>query len=137
MTRSIPLFLLPLLALGLAGCASDTLPPPQGSAASATPATGGPLGNDAKTESGQTDQGTRIVYDCDNGQTVTARYNGTDHARVSWRDQTKPMHIAISADGARYVGGRYEWWTRGKKATLFSHQEDGSTGNSITTCSEQ
>jgi len=50
------------------------------------------------------------------------------------------MQIAMSASGARYVGGELEWWTKGSgsgsEATLFSHLPDGTSGESVEVCIE-
>lgn len=47
------------------------------------------------------------------------------------------MTIAISASGARYVGGGLEWWTKGSgpgsAGTLFRHVNDG-TGEIVEQC---
>ncbi|AWN17289.1 MliC family protein [Salinisphaera sp. LB1] len=131
--------------IALAGCAPDTLPRPEGSAASATPTTGGPVGGKPARHDAQTTnhaaQNSAIDYDCNNGSTISARYPDTNHAVVRYQGHKLPMHIAISADGARYVGKHYEWWTRGTgrgaKATLFAHGDNGSTGNAITVCHQQ
>lgn len=132
-----------LTALG--GCAPDTLPPPEGSAAAATPTTGGPLDGtpepDSELSADGASAGSTMSYDCNNGQTIDARYPDSDRAVVHYQGDKLPMHIAISADGARYVGDDYEWWTRGSgqggEATLFAHASDGSTGDVVTTCHEQ
>lgn len=131
---------------GLAGCAPDTLPPTQGSAASASPTTGGPLDGTPEPDSelaadDQPATGGATIYACNDGHSVRARYTGADKAVVVYRQQTRHMHIAISADGARYVGNGYEWWTRGSgrgaQATLFKHAADGSTGDVVTSCHQQ
>lgn len=130
---------------GLAGCAPDTLPPPEGSAASATPTTGGPPGgtpDQAQSPAAEQNTDTSAYrYDCSNGRTIQARYPDTDHAVVAYDGEKRRMHIAISADGSRYVGNDYEWWTRGTghgaKATLFKHTDNGSTGDVIASCQEQ
>ncbi|MES1954415.1 MliC family protein [Salinisphaera hydrothermalis] len=129
----------------LAGCAPDTLPPPEGSAASATPTTGGPVdgrpGPDFQSgTNGSSDNGL-IHYVCNDGSRINARYPDTDHAVVHYQGKKLAMHIAMSADGARYVGAHYEWWTRGSgrnaEATLYTHADDGSSGHQITSCREQ
>lgn len=130
MTRSRIFPLLPVAALALAGCAAQTLPPTPGTDA-ASPTSGGPLPATSASE-GSRD----FTYSCDNGQTVKASYTGSDLAEVHYQHQAYDMHIAISADGARYVGNDYEWWTRGDQGTLFKHQADGTTDDSITTCQQ-
>ncbi|WP_423820528.1 MliC family protein [Salinisphaera sp. SPP-AMP-43] len=133
-----------LASAGLVACAPDTLPPPEGSAASASPTAGGPIEESAKpndpySEAASSDRPV-VHYDCDDGEAITVQYPGADHAQVSYQGTTYAMHIAMSADGARYIGDEYEWWTRGTgkgaDATLFDHQDDGLTGDVITTCHE-
>lgn len=125
----------------LAGCAPNTLPPAEGSAASATPTTGGPPGGTPHQASHRSDDQTADesarTYECNDGRAIRASYPDTDHAVVAYQDQQRRMHIAVSADGARYVGNDYEWWTRGADATLFTHADDGSTGDKVTACHEQ
>ena len=53
------------------------------------------------------------TYACTDGSIVHASYPTTDTARVSYNGRTIAMTIAVSADGARYVGGGWEWWTKG------------------------
>ena len=52
-------------------------------------------------------------YACPDGSTVEARYPSTDTAQISYRDQTIDMRNVTSTSGARYVGGGWEWWTKG------------------------
>ncbi|AMR79085.1 MliC family protein [Cupriavidus nantongensis] len=60
-------------------------------------------------------------YQCDGGKTLTVRYfNSQDNQAAVFRIDGKPV-LAVStvaASGARYVGGRYEWWTKGESGTL-------------------
>lgn len=130
-------------AAGLAACAPHTLPPTEGSAASASPATGGPLDGTPEPDSAAQPAGPAnapTVYECRTGAEIRARYPDSSTALVRYRDQQYRMHIAVSADGARYVGDQYEWWTRGSgpdaQASLFSHADDGSTGSLLQTCHE-
>lgn len=77
-------------------------------------------------------------YRCRSGETIRAAYASRDAATVRYRGQAYKMRIAISASGARYVGGGLEWWTKGSGAgsegTLFRRQADGTTGASIEIC---
>ncbi|HET9066717.1 MAG TPA: MliC family protein [Gemmatimonadales bacterium] len=79
-------------------------------------------------------------YRCDSGETITATYPSTDSATVHYKRQSHPMQIAVSASGARYVGGELEWWTKGSGAgsegTLFRHLADGTSGESLERCTE-
>ncbi|NUO88264.1 MAG: MliC family protein [Cupriavidus sp.] len=60
-------------------------------------------------------------YQCDGGRTLSVRYfNSPDNHAAVFRIEGKPV-LAVStvaASGARYVGGRYEWWTKGESGTL-------------------
>lgn len=130
-------------AAGLSACAPHTLPPTEGSAASASPTTGGPLDGTPQPDSAAqkpAPANAPTIYECRTGAEIQARYPDTDSALVRYRDQQYRMHIAISADGARYVGDQYEWWTRGTgsgaEASLFEHAKDGSTGQLLQTCHE-
>ncbi|CAG9172015.1 hypothetical protein LMG23992_02097 [Cupriavidus laharis] len=62
-----------------------------------------------------------IRYQCDNDKTLTVRYfNSPDNQAAILRLEGKPVLAVsvISGSGARYVGGRYEWWTKGDEGTL-------------------
>ncbi|MBB4639241.1 MliC family protein [Longimicrobium terrae] len=54
-----------------------------------------------------------VAYQCESGREVTASYPDESTARVRYQGATIAMNIALSASGARYTGGGYEWWTRG------------------------
>lgn len=78
-------------------------------------------------------------YRCTNGECISARYAPPDTAIVHRNQQRIDMHIARSADGARYVGGGLVWWTKGSgpgsMGTLFVHETaTQSTGQRITSC---
>ncbi|WP_427310279.1 MliC family protein [Cupriavidus sp. H39] len=60
-------------------------------------------------------------YQCDGGKTLAVRYfNSPDNQAAVFRIEGKPLLAVstVSASGARYVGGRYEWWTKGETGTL-------------------
>lgn len=71
----------------------------------------------------------RVHYTCDGGKTITARYlnarNGQGFALLRIGGKTMLFVDTLSASGARYVAGRYVWWTKGPSATLY----DGMTGD--------
>jgi membrane-bound inhibitor of C-type lysozyme len=54
-----------------------------------------------------------INYACSDGQVVKASYPDTNSALVIIKGNTHTLHIAISADGARYTGDGWQWWTKG------------------------
>lgn len=79
------------------------------------------------------------TYRCDNGMRIHTRYFPPDRAQVHIHGRRIDMHIARSADGARYVGGGLTWWTKGvgpgSHGMLLSH--DAGTqhrGELITRC---
>lgn len=78
-----------------------------------------------------------VVYDCESGRTVHARYLSRDEAVVEYGGRTMDMRIAVSASGARYVEENMEWWTKGtgpgSTGTMFRH-ENGVTGEAVDTC---
>lgn len=79
-------------------------------------------------------------YLCQSGETIAATYPSTDSATIRYKGNTYKMHIAISASGARYVGGELEWWTKGSgtgsDGTVFRHMANGTSGLIIESCTE-
>lgn len=79
-------------------------------------------------------------YRCASGETITATYPSTDSTTVQYKGSSYNMLIAVSASGARYVGGEMEWWTKGSgtgsEGTLFHHLADGTSGDIIESCTE-
>lgn len=77
-------------------------------------------------------------YRCESGQSIVATYPSTDSATIHYKGSSYDMKIAVSASGARYVGGGLEWWTKGSDAgsegILFRHLADGRSGSIIETC---
>ena len=62
-----------------------------------------------------------VRYQCDGDKPLTVRYfNSTDNQAAILRLEGKPVLAVsvVSGSGARYVGGRYEWWTKGDEGTL-------------------
>jgi membrane-bound inhibitor of C-type lysozyme len=57
--------------------------------------------------------GSTVIYPCESGRAVAAAYPSDSTAIVRYKGKRYEMRIAISGSGARYVGGGYEWWTRG------------------------
>ncbi|MCC6262591.1 MAG: MliC family protein [Bryobacterales bacterium] len=52
-------------------------------------------------------------YLCEDGSVVEAAYPDEDTARVVYKGRSFEMKVAVSASGARYTGGGWEWWTKG------------------------
>ncbi|HSH49084.1 MAG TPA: MliC family protein [Halomonas sp.] len=107
----------------VSGCASS----PQGKAGAQAPVPA----SSASTEH---------TYRCESGETIVATYPTSDSATVQYRDSTYSMKIAVSASGARYVGGGLEWWTKGagpgSEGMLLRHQAEGASGDIIESCTE-
>jgi membrane-bound inhibitor of C-type lysozyme len=62
-----------------------------------------------------------VRYQCDGDKPLTVRYfNSPDNQAAILRLEGKPVLVVsvISGSGARYVGGRYEWWAKGDEGTL-------------------
>lgn len=81
-----------------------------------------------------------ITYDyrCESGKTVVATYPTTDSATIQYQGVRHTLQIAVSGSGSRYVGDGFEWRTKGSgtrsEGTLFQHQADGTTGESVEFC---
>jgi membrane-bound inhibitor of C-type lysozyme len=69
------------------------------------------------------------IYECESGQTISARYDNTNpdapSARLEYKGQTFEMYQVRSASGARYATEQglspdkgLQWWTKGNSATL-------------------
>ncbi len=52
-------------------------------------------------------------YQCEDGSAISATYPDADSAQVVYQGQAIDMHLVVSADGARYAGGGWQWWTKG------------------------
>lgn len=85
--------------------------------------------------------GKSISYLCESGYGVDAVYRSGTTAIVRYAGTVREMTIAISASGARYVGGGLEWWTKGvgpgSTGILFRHEDDATTGEIVERCTEQ
>lgn len=81
-----------------------------------------------------------LNFRCESGETISATYPSIDTATVQYKGATYDMEVAVSASGARYVGGGLEWWTKGSgvgaTGTLFRHLDDGTSGETVESCVE-
>lgn len=68
-----------------------------------------------------------FTYTCDDGRTVQAGYPDTDTAMLTLDGHAQRLHIAISADGARYVGDHWQWWTKGMHDAFLAPLKPGET----------
>ncbi|CAM5247750.1 DUF4232 domain-containing protein [Rhodanobacter lindaniclasticus] len=67
------------------------------------------------------------TYTCDDGRTVQATYPDTQTAVLSFDAQSHRLHIAISADGARYVGEHWQWWSKGMHDAQLAELKPGES----------
>lgn len=68
-----------------------------------------------------------VVYQCDNGDGFRAQYvNAAPNflAILPVEGETHLFSTTISASGARYVSGPYEWWSDGDEGTLRDLRSD-------------
>jgi heat shock protein HslJ len=66
-------------------------------------------------------------YFCADKSLIKASYPTTDTARVVIGGETIDMRIARSASGARYVGGGWQWWTKGMTEGTLAKLEPGES----------
>jgi membrane-bound inhibitor of C-type lysozyme len=59
-----------------------------------------------------------VAYRCDDGRRLQVSYQGIGQAVLAMDGATYRLAIARSASGARYVGGGWQWWTKGAQAWL-------------------
>lgn len=91
--RLIPIAVLALTAVALAGCQTIDAAP----------------GTDS----------TPLTYRCAGGKSFTAAWNQPgDKVKVSAGGVTKALPAAKSASGARYAAGGFEIWGKGEGATI-------------------
>lgn len=80
-----------------------------------------------------------VKYDCEHHDPVTVQYlNAAPNflALVPVKEGTLAFVNVISGSGAKYVAGKYEWWTKGNDATLHDVTE-GLDAAPVLTCSEE
>ncbi|WP_232232353.1 MULTISPECIES: MliC family protein [unclassified Cupriavidus] len=78
-----------------------------------------------------------VRYQCDGDRTLTVRYfHSADNQAAVFRLDGKPVLAVttVSASGARYVGGRYEWWTKGDTGTLRDLMQQENAAPALSNC---
>jgi len=68
-----------------------------------------------------------ISYACSDGQVIKASYPDTNTALVIIHGNTHTLHVALSADGARYIGDGWQWWTKGMRDGMLASLAAGET----------
>jgi hypothetical protein len=64
------------------------------------------------------------VFVSDSGQTIRADYRDNGTVTLTFTDGTrKVLSQALSASGARYVSGPYEWWEHQGEATYSVNEK--------------
>lgn len=111
-------FLIPLAAIGLLAACEEMAGVP------GTPPPGSGIGAPGPAEvaaAGIPPRQDALTYLCANGQVVQAEYLDADDIMALGRDaailyidgRSVRMLRGASALGVRYIGGGYQWWTRG------------------------
>jgi membrane-bound inhibitor of C-type lysozyme len=67
------------------------------------------------------------TYACSDGRQVQAAYPDTESAVLTLDGKTHHLHRAISADGARYVGDGWQWWTKGMQQGMLAPLKPGES----------
>lgn len=71
---------------------------------------------------GEKPETTNVAYACDGGLAVSATYiNATDNSLAVLKigDATVVTANVLAGSGAKYAGGKYVWWTKGREADLY------------------
>ncbi len=71
------------------------------------------------------DAAVQHTYGCDDGRTVRVAYPDTHNAVLDFDGQTHRLHAAVSADGARYVGAHWQWWSKGMHDARLAELQPG------------
>ncbi|MEO1068940.1 MAG: MliC family protein, partial [Cyanobacteria bacterium J06638_6] len=99
-----------LIGLAMAGCA--TTPDTSVSDDTTTP-------DDAMVTDDPMATDKTVVFDCPDGETITAQFTDTQEAIVTLPDQDPvTLPIAESASGARYSDGTTTFWNKGDEALV-------------------
>lgn len=87
--------------------------------------------------------GEPIVYQCENGEEITARYyslsdNSLDFVKLSMPDgQEYTLPQVLSASGVRYTDDRVlVWWTKGDSAFAQSRDDTGEWQTTYEDCQQ-
>lgn len=81
-----------------------------------------------------------VNYRCEgNSATMTVEYinAGEDSlAMVPVEGGRRVMVAVLAASGARYAGGAFVWWTKGREGSLYDLRQ-GEDADPVATCTEQ
>jgi membrane-bound inhibitor of C-type lysozyme len=76
-----------------------------------------------------------LHYVCQGYKIPVTYDNVKDKAIVTWGNRRYGLPHVMSADGARYMNDKLEWWEKGPTATVSS-VTDGKADNLLATCTE-
>ena len=78
------------------------------------------------------------LYKCGEKDVSATYYNAGDIslAKLELEDETVIASNVLSGSGAKYAGGIYIWWTKGKTADLYNLMDDPDQSKP-TNCVEQ
>ena len=79
---------------------------------------------------------TSTLYQCDSGEALSVQYiNAAPNflALVPVEGEVHLFATTLSASGARYVSGPFEWWSTGDEATLRDLTQ-GEDADPLSTC---
>lgn len=88
-------------------------------------------------ENGSPNMRTTAHYDCA-GKALDVEYINVepDHlAIVPVEGEKRIFALVMSGSGARYASGRYIWWSKGRKASLYDEMK-GADAAPILACTE-
>lgn len=118
-------------ALPVLAQTEDTPPPPPGPLTASASLT-------LTLESTSDIERTTVTYQCDDEQALTVQYvNAAPNflAIVPVDGQNLVFATTLSASGARYVSGPFEWWSTGNEATLRDLMQDEDAAP-LATCTD-
>lgn len=78
-----------------------------------------------------------MAYSCTDDRAVTATYINAGEVSLAVLDIAETTVVTsnvVAASGARYVGDRYVWWTRGEEADLFDLMDEEGENMPIAHC---
>lgn len=58
------------------------------------------------------------IYQCEDGERFEAAYPDNDTAILNYGGQLMLLKSVISADGSRYAGEGWQWWSKGEGGNL-------------------
>ena len=76
------------------------------------------------------------TYQCDDGTEVTARYPDERSALLAFGGRNLVLTASPAADGVRYTGKGWQWWTKGMSEAFLAPLSPGETiaGSAGATC---